>query len=131
MGNREDIATALFVLGRVAESQSDYEEARAFFKESLAIARVASDNRHIASCLEGLADLCIALGEPVEAVRLWGAAKALREEMGTPIAPVYLAGYELSVAAALAQLGEKDFAATWAEGKTMTIEQVLGGENQL
>jgi DNA-binding CsgD family transcriptional regulator len=58
-------------------------------------------------------------------VRLWGAADALREAMGTPIPPVYRADYERSVAAARAQLGEKAFAAAWAEGRSMTPEQAL------
>jgi predicted ATPase/transcriptional regulator with XRE-family HTH domain len=125
MGNREDIARSLFVLGRVAESLGDYAAARALYKESLAIGRVVGANRYIASCLEGLAGLFVAQEEPVRAVRLWGVAEALREAMGTPIPPVYGAGYEHSVAAARAQLGEKAFAATWAEGRMMTLDQVL------
>ena len=64
-------------------------------------------------------------GEPTWAARLWGAAEALRETMGTPISPVYRADYERSVAAARAQLGEQAFAAAWAEGRTMTPEQAL------
>jgi len=125
MGNREDIATSLFILGKVAENQSDYTAASTLLKESLEIGRVVSDNRHIADCLVGLASLCVAQGEPIGAVRLWSAAAALREAMGTPIPPVYLADYELSRAEARAQLGEKSFAAAWAEGQAMTLEQVL------
>jgi predicted ATPase len=127
MGNREDIARSLFVLGRVAESLGDSAAARALYKESLAIGRVVGANRYIASCLEGLAGLFVAQGEPVRAVRLWGAADALREAIGTPIPPVYRADYERSRAAARAQLGEKTFAAAWAEGRMMTLEQVLSG----
>jgi predicted ATPase/transcriptional regulator with XRE-family HTH domain len=125
MGNQEDIATSLFVSGKVDESQGDYAAARALYKESLAIGRVVSDNRHIASCLEGLAGLCVAQGEPVGAVRLWGAAEALREAMGTPIPPVYRANYDRSIANTRTQLGEQAFAAAWTEGRTMTLEQVL------
>jgi tetratricopeptide (TPR) repeat protein len=130
IGNREDIARSLFVLGRVAESLGDYAAARALYKESLVIGRigrVVGDNWDIASCLEGLAGLFVAQGEPVRAVRLWGAADALRKSMGTPIPPVYGADYERSVAAARAQLGEKAFAAAWAEGRMMSLEQVLSG----
>ena len=57
-----------------------------------------------------------------------GAAAALRETMGTPIPPVYRADYDRSVAAARAQLGEKAFAAAWAEGRIMTVEQVLAAQ---
>ena len=124
-GNQEDFARSLFVLGRVVESLGDYAAARALYEESLAIRRVVGDNRHIASCLEGLAGLFVERREPVRAVRLWGAAEALREARGTPMPPVYRADYERSRAAASAQLGEQAFAAAWAEGRMMTLDQVL------
>jgi predicted ATPase/transcriptional regulator with XRE-family HTH domain len=127
MGNREDFARSLFYLGRVAESLGDYAAARALYEESLAIGRVVGDNLGIASCLEGLAGLFGAQGEPVRAVGLWGVADALREAMGTPIPPVYRADYERSLAAARAQLGEKTVAAAWAEGRMMTLDHVLSG----
>src|SRR5207244_2445804 len=66
-----------------------------------------------------------AKGEPAWAARLWGAAGALREALGTPLPSVWRADYERSVAAARAQLGQKAFATAWAEGRTMTPEQVL------
>jgi tetratricopeptide (TPR) repeat protein len=127
LGNRQKTGESLFALGRIAESLGDYAAARAKCEESLAIGRVVGDNRHLAPRLEGLAGLFVAQGEPVRAVRLWGAADALREAMGTPIPHVYRADYEHSVAAARAQLGEKAFAAAWAEGRMMTLEQVLSG----
>jgi tetratricopeptide (TPR) repeat protein len=125
LGNRQKTGESLFALGRIAESVGDYTAARAMCEESLAIGRVVGDNRHIAPRLEGLAGLFVAQGEPVRAVRLWSAADALREAMGTPMPPVYRADYERSVAAARAQLGEKAFAAAWAKGRMMTLEQVL------
>jgi predicted ATPase/DNA-binding CsgD family transcriptional regulator len=134
MGNQQDIARSLFVLGRVAESKGDYAAARALYEESLAIGRVVDDNRHLASRLdfltfvEGLAGLFVAQGEPVRAVRLWGAAAVLREAMGTPIPPVYRADYDRSVVATRAQLGEKVFAVAWAEGRKMTPEQALAAQ---
>ncbi len=66
-----------------------------------------------------------AQGEPAWAGRLWGAAEALREAMGTLIPPVYRADYEQSIAATRAQLGQKAFAAAWAEGRAMTPDQAL------
>ena len=45
--------------------------------------------------------------------------------MGVPIPPVYRAQYEQSIAAARSQLGEKLFASAWAEGRSMTLDQLL------
>ena len=64
-------------------------------------------------------------GEPVRAAHLWGSSEALREAIGTPIAPVYRPGYQQAVAAARSQLGEEDFATAWAQGRNMSPEQAI------
>jgi DNA-binding NarL/FixJ family response regulator len=67
-------------------------------------------------------------GEPAWAARLWGAAEGLRDVIGAPLPPVYHADYDRSVAAIRSSLGEKSFAAAWAEGRTMTPEQALAAK---
>ncbi len=76
-------------------------------------------------CLEGLADVAEAQGKLIWAARLWGVAEALREAIGAPLPPVWRADYKRSVAAARTYLGEQAFAAAWAEGRAMTLEEVL------
>jgi len=49
-------------------------------------------------------------------------AEALREATGISMLLVYRPGYERIVAAVRARLGEKTFAAMWAEGRMMTLE---------
>ena len=66
-----------------------------------------------------------AQGELVWSARLWGAAESLREAYGVPLPPLYRTGYERAVAAARTHLGEQVFDAAWAQGRTMTLEQVL------
>jgi DNA-binding NarL/FixJ family response regulator len=48
--------------------------------------------------------------------------------MGTPIAPVYRAEYERSVAAARDQLGMQVFTTAWVEGRDITPEQALAAQ---
>jgi DNA-binding NarL/FixJ family response regulator len=50
---------------------------------------------------------------------------ALREAIGVPMPPIERAGYERSLAATRSHLGERAFAWAWAEGRTMTLHQVL------
>ncbi len=128
VGNRRSTAESLFVLGRVAKSLGDYAAARAYYEESLAIGREVGNNLSIGSYLEGLADVVAAQGDSAWAARLWGMAEALRKAMRTPIPPVYCADYDRSVAAACTRLGEKAFAAAWAQGRTMTPEQALAAQ---
>ena len=75
--------------------------------------------------LEGLASLEAGQGDPAWAARLWGAAEALREAIGAPMAPVDRPDYDRAVTAARAQLGERAFATAWAKGRAMTPEQAL------
>jgi DNA-binding NarL/FixJ family response regulator len=79
----------------------------------------------------------VELGEVVAARRqlawaaqLWGASEALRDACGIPIPRIELADYERSVSAARVHLGEKAFAAAWAEGQFMTPEQALAAKGQ-
>jgi DNA-binding NarL/FixJ family response regulator len=64
------------------------------------------------------------------AAQLWGAADALRDALGVPIPPVELADYERSFSAARVHLGERAFAAAWAQGRSMTPEQALAAQGQ-
>jgi ATP/maltotriose-dependent transcriptional regulator MalT len=119
---------SLELLAKVEALQGDYATARTYYEEVLPLARKVDDKGYIALYLEGLADVVAAQGEPAWAARLWGAAEALRETIGTPLPPVYRPTYERSVTVARAQLGEKPFAIAWAKGRTMTLEQVLAAQ---
>ena len=105
--------------------RGDLVTARALLEEGLAILRALNDKWFIAFCLEELASVVMAQGEPVWAARLWGAADALRDTVGLPLPPVFRADYERSVAAARTRIGEKAFTAAWAEGRTMAPEHVF------
>jgi predicted ATPase/class 3 adenylate cyclase/DNA-binding CsgD family transcriptional regulator len=130
IGNRLNTAQSLAFLAKVIALQGDQAAARAMYEESLALAKAGNSKWHIKRGLEGLAGVLASQGDLVWAARLWGAAEALRDAMGTPIAPVYRASYERSVATARTQLGEKAFAAAWAEGRAMTPEQALATQGR-
>jgi hypothetical protein len=49
----------------------------------------------------------------------------LREVIGSPIPAVYRSVYESTVAATRNALGEEVFAAAWAEGRKMAIEEAV------
>src|SRR6266566_418266 len=66
-----------------------------------------------------------AQGNHTWAAHLWGAAEALREAIGTLLPPVERVPYDRAVEALRTQLGEQAFAAAWAEGRTLSLEQAL------
>lgn len=130
MGGSWYVVWPLGLLGRIEARQGDFLAARAFHEESLARARAFHDYWLCAFCLEGLASVVAAQGEEVWAVRLWATAESLRESCGIPMTPLDRADYEPAVADARAHLGTKAFAAAWTEGRSMTLDQVLGAPGQ-
>jgi predicted ATPase/class 3 adenylate cyclase len=118
-------AWALAHLAQVVAFEGDYARARALYEQCLVIAKQVGWKGWTPFYLEGLAAVVAVQGELLWAARLWGTAEALRDGMGTPIPPAYRADYERSVATARTQLGEQAFAASWEEGRAMTLEQVV------
>ena len=130
LGNRQDLAWGLSFLASVVAAQGNYAAAQAFYEESLALRRAVGHKGEIASGLEGLAHVLTMRGQHTWAVQLWGAAEVLREAIGSPLSPIDSASYERDVASAHAHLGKKAFAAAWAEGRTMSLEQALAAEGR-
>ncbi|MFL5656364.1 MAG: ATP-binding protein [Ktedonobacteraceae bacterium] len=120
---------SLHALAKVATAQEDYARSQALYEESIAMARKAGDKRNVTFGLEGLASAVAGQGKCAWAVRLWGAAEAVREAIGAPMPPVECASYKRAVAAARAYLGEQAFAAAWSQGREMTPEQALAQAN--
>jgi tetratricopeptide (TPR) repeat protein len=122
-GNHADTAYYLEGLAAVARSQRDYKEARAFYKESLEIYHWSGEQLGIACGLEGLAGLAAADDQAERAARLFGAAEALREAIGASWSPISPVDHERGVAAVRAALDEATFAAAWAQGRAMSLNQ--------
>jgi hypothetical protein len=59
------------------------------------------------------------------AARLLGAAHAMREAIGAPHWPSERAAYDADVDVAREGLGDRAFAAAWAQGWAMSLEQAI------
>jgi len=118
-------AVALHNLGEVAHDQGDADRAAALFGEGLTLGQAMGDKETVAFCLEGCAHVAVAQGQPGRATRLLGAADALRAAIGVPIPPTDQAGYDRAVIAARKILGDDAFAAAWAAGAALSLEQAI------
>ena len=125
LGDRRGIAGSLNNLGNLSYYQGDYDSARSFYEESMTIQRELGDRRGIAGSLEAFARLAAKNSRAEQAAALWGAAEALREQIGTPLAPDKRETYLQEVAQARQALGEEAFSAAWAAGATMTLVQAM------
>jgi hypothetical protein len=123
----------LFTLGSIAQRQGDNAGARAHFMECLDFFRRNEDQIGIAACLEGLAGVACTLGQPVQSVRLFAAATALRDTVGDKRFPDEADECERHLARAREQLGKDAFAAAWFAGCALSLERAIAealGEGQ-
>jgi tetratricopeptide (TPR) repeat protein len=115
----------LYGPGRVARSRGKYASARALHSEASAIWQWAGMRFGVPLSLEALASLATAQSQVERAARLFGAAEALQELFHFILAPADRADHDRDVATVRAALGEEAFAAVWAEGRAMTMEQAI------
>jgi predicted ATPase/class 3 adenylate cyclase len=97
--------------------------AEGFLKDALALERELGNWAYGAYCLEAFAGLAGARGQGARAARLWGAAEALRTDIGAPLPPDARLLYEPSMDAARAQLGEATWEEAFADGMAMSAEE--------
>jgi tetratricopeptide (TPR) repeat protein len=136
-GNLLNVAWCLLGLGDVALGRGNEAQARVHYRHSLrvlwngedqssAAANAGKTSRigtksDIANVLERLARAT----EASRACRLLGAAEAMRQSCGTPMAPVRRMEQARRTATLRSALGEEAFAAAWEEGRAQPLDEVI------
>jgi predicted ATPase/DNA-binding SARP family transcriptional activator len=125
-GRRGDAAWCQLGAGNVALAQGDQAAARSLYTEVLKAFREHDDREGSAFALERFASLAAATGQSETVARLLGAAEALREAIEFPLPPVDRTEYyDRLVEETRIALGEKRFAAAWAEGRAISLEEAI------
>ncbi|MGP3914493.1 BTAD domain-containing putative transcriptional regulator [Nonomuraea sp. 10N515B] len=109
----------LLELGHLAERRGDAAEALALHAEALAASQKIGDPRSAVSVVEAAAS---ASGATEKAARLLGLAAAAREHHQTPTGPWELSEIERISARVRDALGEEAFAAAYADGAALKLE---------
>jgi len=125
LGDRWGIAGSLADLGNLARDQGDFAQAHRLYSESMEVFRRLDHKRGIARLLEGFAASAAAQSQPARALRLAGAAAALRQAVGAAPAPAEQARLEKSLEPARRTLTDSAGAAAWMEGWTMPVETAI------
>jgi tetratricopeptide (TPR) repeat protein len=119
------VVEALLELGHVAHAQRDDARALMLYRESLALCRDRGWRIGLSDCFAGIAGVAAAEHRPAGAARLFGAAEALRAELGAPRPPVARAAFDRDLALARAQLDDASWDLAWSEGAAMPLEQAI------
>jgi DNA-binding CsgD family transcriptional regulator len=109
-------------LGYVALHERDLARSRQLFGESLGLFQRFGDRRGVAECLVGFASIAAAAGWPDRAARLFGAAEAAFETLGTQLSASNRADYSRHLAIARASIRPAAFTAAWTSGQQLPLQ---------
>jgi non-specific serine/threonine protein kinase len=122
------IGIVSLALGSLALRLNDFEQASRSIKESIIAILRAPNLATIARCLALLGIVAAKEQQPKRAAQIFGAADKILENEGLSGLSqqiLYPGMIEEGVHMARQQLGEKDFAGEWANGRAMTVEQTV------
>jgi non-specific serine/threonine protein kinase len=124
LGYQEGIGMLLHLTGMVAYREGDLAAARSLYVESLRGARDLGARVHENTMLALFAGLASAQ-QPDRAVRLAGASSRVSDSYHMPLIPIAAAALAEGLEVARQALGEAAYAAAWAEGRAMSLEQAV------
>jgi predicted ATPase len=121
LGPPSALANDILDLGFIALADAGIDESLPFVRESLAICRDERFGELLLWAVEAVA----AVATPDDAVRLLAATTKPREElgMGSDFYPIAEEIRERTLDVARAELSEAAFAAAWAEGEALSLEE--------
>lgn len=119
------VAEIMITLGYVRFGQGDEAQAAALFEAGLCLRHALPDKEGTPACLEAIAVLMEARGFYKRAVRLFGAAKQLRQRLGNPLTIEQEARIQRMRCGRQNRLPRAVWAAVSAEGYAMTLEQAV------
>jgi DNA-binding CsgD family transcriptional regulator len=119
------IGQAVTTLGLVRVDRGELARAADLFREGLTTSVELGRKEGLAHCLAGLAVWAGAGRRPAAAARLFGVVAGLREVLGYDLEQPERARYERAEAAARGTLGEEAFAAGFAAGRALRLDDAV------
>jgi DNA-binding CsgD family transcriptional regulator len=125
VGARDLLAAAMYYSGEVASEIGEWSAAQHDYAEGLRLFRDLGYHRWIARAMEGLASLAAIQHDSVRALRLAGAAAAIREASGQPLAPIEGQRLERRLGTIRAALDQRSAAAAWEAGRVQPLREAI------
>ena len=112
-------------MGLLAQEQDQQDQARTLYVEGLRQCWGLTNRWGIGDSLEKVARIAAVQGQLIRAVHLFAAAETVLASNGSTLELVQLPGHEMHLAMARSGLEADVFAAAWAEGAAMPLEQAV------
>ncbi|MBI5651877.1 MAG: hypothetical protein HZC40_15785 [Chloroflexi bacterium] len=120
-----EVVLDLYYLGLLELTKGNLRESNEYLQESITQAHKANLRFWLPFLMDAFGYLAATVKLPERAARLFGAAEVLREQLQTPMPPVYRDDYEKYLPLARAQLDDAMFNAAFAEGRAMNLDQAI------
>ncbi|HET8522165.1 MAG TPA: LuxR C-terminal-related transcriptional regulator [Thermomicrobiales bacterium] len=118
-------------LAEFAADRHDAPEAVRLRQESLRLYWNHGDRWGVVEAMTEIASLAADTAQAMSAARLFGAADALRESIGIPVTPAFLAGHQRGEAAARSALGDSAFDVARDQGRAMPLRDAVAEAGSL
>ncbi|MDF1524244.1 MAG: tetratricopeptide repeat protein, partial [Trueperaceae bacterium] len=130
LGNRQMTSNVLGSLALVAIDEGRSDEARRHLRESLVLLRDLGITFSVPTALEQAGKLATALGRPLDAAQLWGAAEALRASIRVPLEP-FMAPQQAAWLARARAAADAGFDVAWSAGRRWSAADALDAALEL
>lgn len=125
MGHKGMVVGMNSEIAHTKRAMGNYAEAKQTYRETIKAYQDTGNRPAVAHQLECFAMIAIVEEEPQRAVKLFGAADAIREVTGHKPTDEEQAEEAQFISRLHSMLSEADFTALWAEGKSMTMGQAI------
>ena len=123
-GNRLAEAVELANLSVVENKEGNLQQAEANLTQAIRISRQLNNSYILAASLVALSGVSLSSGRAQQAARLLGRADAIYSTTGLVMDPADKPEYDTALAGARSGLGQEAFAAAYAEGAGLSIEEL-------
>jgi len=125
LGDKWGIAGCLVDLGNLARDHGDYQTSRSQYVESMKLFQELGQKRGMARLLDCLACSAALQSKPERALRLAGAAAAMRRVLGAPLPMAEQARLEKTLDLARQSVSPTIAAASWMDGWTTPADKTI------
>jgi predicted ATPase len=112
-------------MGHVALARGRHDVAAGLFRDALVLFGKLDYRRGVATTIEGCARLAVARGDPALAMRLAGAAEAVRRSVHVVVMPYIRDQVAAELAPAREALGEAEADGLWRRGAAMPVAEAI------
>jgi predicted ATPase len=125
IGDQQGIARGELNLGMAFLGAGDATKAAELCRESLILWRELGGKWDIIDCFEDLGSIAASREDSAGAARMYGAADALRENVGATPSPYEQVLLDEYLSKARATLGDEAFERAWNEGHSMSLDEAI------